>query len=115
MGPTVLDAGAPGAPSLHVYAHCLRGVPGGVAMLVINTDRAAAQDLELATATDRYTLTAPKLDGAIVQLNGTELKLGADDAIPRFTAAPAAAGRLTFEPASITFLAVPNANHWSCR
>ena len=86
--PTVLDAGAPGAPALHVYAHCLRGVPGGVAMLVINTDRAAAQDLELATATDRYTLTAPKLEGATVQLNGTELKLGADDAIPPFTAAP---------------------------
>ena len=39
MGTTVLDAGASPAPSLHLYAHCLRGQPGGVALLAINTIR----------------------------------------------------------------------------
>ena len=39
MGTTVLDSGVPVRPGLHTYAHCLRGTPGGVALLVINTDR----------------------------------------------------------------------------
>ena len=33
MGTTVLEAGVPIQPGLHVYAHSLRGVPGGVALL----------------------------------------------------------------------------------
>lgn len=39
MGTTVLKAGPSPAPTLHLYAHCLRNSPGGVALLVINTDR----------------------------------------------------------------------------
>jgi len=115
MGTTVLDAGVSPAPSLHLYAHCLRGNPGGVALLVINTDRAATQSLELPTAADRYTLTAQSLEEVRVRLNGSELKMGADDAIPQLEGAPTSAGRLVFEPASITFLAVRNANNASCR
>jgi hypothetical protein len=38
MGTTVLDTGFANRAGMHVYAHCLRGVPGGVAMLVLNTD-----------------------------------------------------------------------------
>jgi hypothetical protein len=40
MGTTVLDAGASPSPDLHLYAHCLRNHPGGVALLAINADRA---------------------------------------------------------------------------
>ena len=36
MGTTVLDSGVPIREGLHVYAHRLRGHPGGVALLVIN-------------------------------------------------------------------------------
>jgi hypothetical protein len=32
MGTTVLDAGVPIQAGLHVYAHCLRGTPGGGAL-----------------------------------------------------------------------------------
>ena len=42
MGTTVLDAGFANRAGLHVYAQCLRGVPGGVGMLVLNTDRQKA-------------------------------------------------------------------------
>ena len=48
MGTTVLDPGLSTASSLHLYAHCLRGQPGGVALLAINTDRSASQSLDLA-------------------------------------------------------------------
>lgn len=37
MGTTVLDPGVANGPGLHVYAHCLRGTPGGVSLLAINT------------------------------------------------------------------------------
>jgi hypothetical protein len=40
MGTTVLESGIPIQMGLHVYAHCLRGTPGGVALLVINNDKA---------------------------------------------------------------------------
>ncbi len=115
MGTTVLDAGASPVPSLHLYAHCLRGSPGGVAILVINTDQAAPQSLDLPTQADRYTLTAQHLEDARVLLNGHELTLGVEDAIPQLKGVSAAAGHITFDPASITFLAVPNANNASCR
>src|SRR6516225_2379787 len=45
MGTTVLDSGAPVQANLHVYAHCQRAVPGGVSLLVINTDIKASHSL----------------------------------------------------------------------
>ena len=115
MGTAVLDPGPSPAPSLHLYAHCLRGSPGGVALLAINTDRAASQSLEVPTAAERYTLTAPNLEDTSVQLNGSELKLGPNDDLPALAGVSTQAGRLTFAPASITFLAMPNAGNGSCR
>jgi heparanase len=115
MGTTVLDAGNSPAPGLHVYAHCLRGRPGGVALLAINTDRAEAHSLEVAAASERYTLTAQDLLSQQVQLNGRELKLGDGEALPELTGAPAPAGNITFAPSSITFLALPNAQNASCQ
>jgi heparanase 1 len=61
MGTTVLDAGASRAPSLHLYAHCLRGQSGGVALLAINTDQGESQSFELTAAAERYTLSVPSL------------------------------------------------------
>jgi heparanase len=118
MGTTVLDPGASPASSLHLYAHCLRGQPGGVALLAINTDQAASHSFELTTAAEQYTLSAPSLknlDDSHVQLNGTELQLGTDDGLPRFTSVPTGSGHVTFAPATISFLAIPMANNASCR
>jgi len=115
MGPVVLDPGQPPAPALHLYAHCLRGHPGGVALLAINTGRAASQSLDLPTASDRYTLTARNPEDTRVDLNGNELKLGAGDELPRLAGVPTPPGRVTFAPASITFLAIPNADNGGCR
>src|SRR3954447_11335341 len=118
MGTTVLDPGASPATSLHLYAHCLRGRPGGVALLAINTDRSASHSVELTTAAEQYTLSAPSnknLEDTRVQLNGSELKLAADDAIPLVTGARTGAGHVTFAPATVSFLAIPTAKNASCR
>jgi len=115
MGTTVLDAGAPPVPTLHLYAHCMRDQPGGVALLAINTDRGVAQTFELAIPADRYTLTSTKLEDGVIQLNGSTLELGAGDTLPELNAAQSSSGQLTLGAASITFLIFSNANNSSCR
>ena len=115
MGTTVLDAGTSPVPAVHLYAHCLRNHAGGVAVLAINTDREASHDLAVPVESERYTLTASDLLSSTVELNGTELRLGANDALPEPAGKPLRAGYLTLPPASITFLGVPNARNASCR
>ena len=115
MGTTVLDAAAPIHSGLHLYAHCQRGTSGGVAVLVINTDRTAARSLVLPTASLRYTLDAANLLDERVKLNGRILALEADDEVPTIAGAATTAGTLAFEPATITFLAVPEAQNEACR
>ncbi len=114
MGTTVLDPGLSTASNLHLYSHCLRGQPGGVVLLAINTDRSASQSLNLAEAAERYNLTSPSLDATSIQLNGNELKLGEDEAMPSLTGISTGSGLITFPPATITFLAIPNANNAGC-
>lgn len=114
MGTTVLDAGLANRAGLHVYAQCLRGVPGGVGMLVLNTDRQKASSLIVPGAASRYTLAAASLTDMTVTLNGTPLRLGANDAIPAMDGSATAGGELTFEPATITFLSVPSAKNKVC-
>jgi hypothetical protein len=115
MGTNVLDAGSSPSADLHLYAHCLRNQPGGVALLVINAKRADSQELDLPTVSERYTLSAKDLMDNKVELNGSELKLTANGDLPPLTAKPQSAGHVTFAPASITFLAIPKAGNEACR
>jgi hypothetical protein len=115
MGTTVLNPGQSTPDTTHVYAQCLRRQPGGVALLIINADRTNTRTMKIPTASVRYTLTAQVLESGTVQLNGIELKLGATDELPAMAGVPAKAGDLRFAPASITFLAVPQANNNSCK
>ena len=115
MGSTVLDAGVPLQAGLHVYAHCQRGTPGGVAVLVINTDRAASHELMLANAAQRYTLDAIDLNQTGIRLNGGTLGLDASGGLPTIEGVAVAAGTARFDPATITFLTVPAAANRACR
>jgi heparanase len=115
MGTIVLDPGNSPAPSLHLYAHCLRDKPGGVALLAINTDRDASAALALPVAANRYALTAAHLTDASVRLNGHALKLGAHDELPPLDATPSPPGRFDLAPAGITFLAIADAANPACR
>ncbi len=119
MGTTVLDPALTPSPGLHVYAHCLRDVPGGVALVALNLDRTRPQRLQLAQPAARYTLTGAVSGDALVAprvaLNGKVLHLTADDQLPRLDAVELPAGALTLPPASISFIAVPTASNSACR
>jgi hypothetical protein len=115
MGAVVLDPGPVSERRLHLYAHCLRGRPGGVALLAINPDRTTSLPLDLAVAASRYGLAARHLTDASVLMNGSELRLGADDALPALDGEATAPGRLDLAPASITFLAIADAGNPACR
>jgi hypothetical protein len=115
MGTTVLDPGPSPAPTLHLYAQCLRSHPGGVALLALNTGKDAAQSIEIPIAAERYTLSARNLTDRVVLLNGHELKLGAADALPDMKGEAIRPGRVSFGPTTITFLAIPDAHNASCR
>ncbi len=114
MGTTVLDAGT-GRDGIHLYAHCLRGKPGGVAVLALNTDRTGSHELEVADQYERYTLASKELTSGSVELNGRELKLGAGDQMPGIEGKRGAAGRVSLAPATVTFLAFPNAKNAACQ
>ena len=108
MGTAVLESGVPIQAGLHIYTHSLRDPAGGVALLVINTDKTAARALKLPIASERYTLsaTSANLQDRRVQLNGEVLQLRPGDTLPPITGHPTPAGEISFPPATITFLAI---------
>ncbi len=117
MGTTVLDAGVPMSAGLRVYAHCERGTHGGVALLVVNTDRDASRSMRLPMASERYTLAAVANDLQTndIKLNDKKLELGAHDELPLLVGVSERAGTIRFAPATITFLAVSSAGNGACR
>jgi len=115
MGTTVLDPGPSPSENLHLYAQCMRGRQGGVTLLAINADKTAAQSLMIPKGAESFTLTAADLLSTKVEMNGSELKLGAGDQLPVMKGTNVPAGQVAFAPASITFLAFPKANNPSCR
>ena len=82
---------------------------------MINASRDNNRSVEAPIASERYTLTAEKLEDAHVLLNGAELRLGADDSSPQLKGVTERAGRIPFAPESLTFLAFPDAHNASCR
>jgi hypothetical protein len=115
MGAGVLEPGVPPRAGLHIYAHCQRGMPGGVTLLVINTDRDASHTLELANASERYTLEAADLQDTQVRLNGRPLALETGGELPRLQGVQASRGAVPIAPVSVTFLTIPEAANNSCR
>lgn len=114
MGTTVLDASSSQAPNLYVYAHCLRKQRGGVALLMLNADRAEEREIAVPTSSTRYMLTSPDLLSGSVQLNGKELSLTEKGDLPALQGTSAPAGSLVLPPASITFVAIPGAANKGC-
>jgi len=116
MGTTVLDAGAPPEPGVHLFAHCLAGRAGGVALLAVNTDRTAAREIGLPARAERYTLTSPNgLDSRVIELNGKPLALAAGGTLPALAGALEKAGTVALPATSVTFLAIPTAGNPACR
>jgi heparanase len=115
IGSTVLESGVPIREGLHLYAHCLRGTSGGVALLAINNSRTRPISIVLSNGGDRYTLSAPNLEATQMRLNGDVLRVSADDELPDLKPVHVPAGTVELQPASITFLAVSTADNPDCR
>jgi heparanase len=114
MGRTVLQPGAPPSTSLYLYAHCLRGVSGGVAVLAINPGESAAS-LEVSTPATEYKLSSREPDSGDVELNGVTLKLGAGDSLPSLKGLAVEQRAIAVAPGTITFIALPAANNTGCK
>jgi heparanase 1 len=114
MGTTVLDSGIEIAEGRHVYAHCLRGAPGGVTLLVINNSRTKTA-VEMPLESKRYTLSAEPLQNGDVELNGVALKVDDRGDLPAIEGAATAAGSVLFAPSTITFLAIERSGNSACR
>src|ERR1700726_2951056 len=115
MGTTVLDPQNSLAPNTYAYAQCLEGGRGGVTLLIINADRQRSFNVTLPTASERYTLTAKRLEDTTVELNGEALRLTSSSDLPQLRGEPVSAGRTSFAPASITFLTMANAGNANCQ
>lgn len=76
---------------------------------------ASAHSLDMRGLSERHTLSAEHQQDSTVRLNGSELKLGLDDALPQLNGTALNAGEVTLAPDTITFFAVPNANNSACR
>jgi heparanase 1 len=115
MGTTVLDSQVSVPANTHVYSQCLKGDSGGVTLLIINADRQHSFELNLPTASERYTLTAEKLEDTTVELNGKPLRLTSGGDLPQFGGEPVEAGRISFAPTSITYLTIRKAGNANCQ
>ena len=114
MGTTVLDSGVPVHEGLHLYAQCTPGRQGSVTLLAINNDPSNATAIDLSRPAERYTLAARKIEDTRVQLNGSDLALGPNDALPELNGTSVPAGKVTLAPATVTFLVVPEAKNAAC-
>ncbi len=112
MGTRILDAGAI-KPGLHLYAHCQRGTPGGVTVLAINLKKSSA-NIGLSGPADVYALTSPDLQSNTVLLNGRELAVTSDDALPAMEPVRIKGNKVTVAPTSIAFIALPQARNPHC-
>lgn len=114
MGTTVLDAGPP-RPGLHLYAHCMRGQPGGVTLLAINNSRTESASVDVPVPAERFTLSAQPLESHHVDLNGRPLALGARDSLPEMRGVSVPAGVVSLAPTTITFFTISSAGNAVCR
>ncbi len=113
MGQVVLNGG-PNQGDLHVYAHCMRNRPGGVALVAINLNRAEPRRLDLFVKSHGYSLTSETLESSFVKLNGTALALSENDRLPDLVGEPMGSAAISIAPASVTFLEVPQARNPAC-
>ena len=105
MGNTVYASGEPIREGAHVYAHSRADGQNGYAYLVINTSWTDVTTVELPKEAQVYALTGNgKMRSRTMLLNGKELVLGENDALPALEGIRVGAGKLDIAPGSCTFI-----------
>ena len=104
MGKTVYATGEPIREGAHVYAHSRKDGKEGCVYLVINNS-SEVTTVELPKAAEIYALTGNgKLRSRTMLLNGKELVLGENDALPALDGITVPAGTLEVQPGGCTFI-----------
>ena len=86
MGSTVYDAGIPMEEGKHIYCHSRKDGKEGCVYLVINNSWTETTTVELPKAAQVYALTGKSgMRSRTMCLNGEELVLGENDALPELT------------------------------
>lgn len=113
MSRTVLNPGSSSDRSLKLYAHCMLGASGGVALLVINLDKEISHHLLLDYSYTLYSLTSDHPMSDKMRLNGVEL--GVEDvSFGQVTGIKKEPGKVSFPPLSINFITMPDVSNQNC-
>lgn len=113
MDRTVLASPVSPNANTRLYAQCLRGTPGGVAVLALNTGSAS---ISLATGSKAraWLMTGEPTDTRSVRVNGSEPSLNPAGEIVGLDGV-AVQGQMSVPGRSIAFVAVPDAANPACR
>ena len=107
MGQTVYASGEPIREGAHVYAHSRKDGKPGAAYLVINNSWTETTTVELPCEAQVYALTGKDgMRSLTMCLNGEELKLGENDALPALNGKNVSAGSLEVAPGSCVYIVV---------
>ena len=113
MGATVLAAPKSPSPELRLYAHCLRGQPGGVGLLALNTGQ-SPQTLPLGRKAVSWTMVGQPVDTRAITINGRAPGLDDHGNLTGLAGVPVKAS-LRVPARSIAFVAVRDAGNRACR
>ena len=104
MGHTVYASGIAITEGAHVYCHSRKDGKDGCVYLVINNSKTDATTVELPKEAVRYTLAGKDgIRSRVMTLNGRDLLLGENDALPCLCGEEIAAGTVEVAPATCTF------------
>ena len=103
MGTTVYDSGVAIQEGAHVFCHSRKDGKDGCVYLVINNSKTDVTTVELPKNAVKYTLSGKDgLRSRIMQLNGRDLVLGENDALPCLCGEEVS-GTIELAPATCTF------------
>ncbi|WP_022681791.1 hypothetical protein [Sphingobium bisphenolivorans] len=112
MGTIVLGPPSPTSPDMRLYAHCLRGSSGGVALLALNTGD-APQKLATGPDTKAWIMTGQPLDSTTIRVNGEVPRISSNGMISQLSGR-VVRGEVQIPAKSLAFLAVSGANNPAC-
>ena len=107
MGQTVYASGEALREGAHVYVHSRKDGKDGYAYLVINSSWTEETTVTLPGKAEVYALTGNgKIRSRTMLLNGRELVLGENDALPSLSGETVEGGTITVAPGGCTFILV---------
>ena len=107
MGNTVYESGEAIREGAHVYVHSRKDGKSGYAYLIINNSWIEETTVTLPGAAEVYALTGNgKIRSRTMRLNGRELVLGENDALPCLGGETVEGGTITVAPGGCTFVLV---------